>query len=129
MKQQQLVRLIVDRLDQDHDAIVQQWNNPVGTPTRHFVVDNLLPADIAEAIYQAFPRDGNGFFSKASFREKKKTSANLSEYPEILGETTYALQDAAVVAKVGEICRIQDARTGSPALRRRSVDDVQGRLS
>ncbi len=104
MKQEQLVRLIVDRLDQERDAIVAQWNNPVGTPTRHFVLDNLLPADIAESIYQAFPRDGDGFFSKATFREKKKTSANLSEYPEILGEITYALQDAAVVAKVGEIC-------------------------
>ena len=104
MKKEQIVQLILDRLDQEKDAIVHQWNNPVETPTHHFVVDNLLPAQVAEAIYRAFPRDGNGFFSKATFREKKKTSANLSDYPEILGAITYALQDGAVVAKVGELC-------------------------
>src|SRR6266576_1732709 len=104
MKQEQIVRLILDRLDKEQDVLVHQWNKPIGTPTRHFVVDNLLPADGAEAIYQAVPRDGNGFFSKATFREKKKTSSNLGDYPEILGEITYALQDGAVVAKVGELC-------------------------
>src|SRR3954463_8779753 len=104
MKREQIVRLVLDKLDREQDAIVHQWNNPVGTPTRHFVVDNLLPTEIAEAIYRAFPRGGDGFFSKATFREKKKTSSNLSDYPEILGEITYALQDGAVVAKVGELC-------------------------
>ena len=77
MKKEQIVRLIVDRLDQEKDSIVHQWNNPVETSTRHFVVDNLLPAEVAKSIYEAFPRDGNGFFSKATFREKKKTSARI----------------------------------------------------
>ena len=106
MKQEQLVRLvwIVSIRNRMRSFTM---NDPVETPTHHFVVDNLLPAEIADAIYQAFPRDGNGFFYKATFREKKKTSSNLSDYPEILGEITYALQDTAVVAKVGELCGIK----------------------
>jgi Rps23 Pro-64 3,4-dihydroxylase Tpa1-like proline 4-hydroxylase len=115
MKQEQIVRLVLDRLDQERDSIVRQWNNPEGTSTRHFVVDNLLPAEVAETIYSAFPRDGNGFFSRATFREKKRTSANLSDYPEILGEITYALQDATVVEKVAEVCEFH-ALEPDPAL-------------
>jgi Rps23 Pro-64 3,4-dihydroxylase Tpa1-like proline 4-hydroxylase len=107
MKQEKIVQLILDRLDQERNAVSRQWNNPEGTSTRHFVIDNLLPVEIAEATYDAFPRDGNGFFSRATFREKKRTSANLSDYPAILGEITYALQDAAVVAKVAEICEFK----------------------
>jgi Rps23 Pro-64 3,4-dihydroxylase Tpa1-like proline 4-hydroxylase len=115
MKREQIVQLILNRLSEERDAVASQWNNPVETSTRHFIVDNLLPAEVATAIYEAFPRDGDGFFSKATFREKKRTSSNLSEYPAILEEITYALQDAEVVAKVAEICEFK-ALEPDPAL-------------
>ena len=104
MEKRELVALILKKLDDERETILEQWNNPTGTSTRHFILDGLLPPDVAEAAYMAFPRDGHGFFSKESFREKKRTSASLSEYPAILGEITYALQDGAVVRKVGELC-------------------------
>jgi Rps23 Pro-64 3,4-dihydroxylase Tpa1-like proline 4-hydroxylase len=115
MNQEQIVQLILDRLDREKHDIARQWNHPEGTSTRHFVIDDLLPADIAEAAYQAFPRDGNGFFSYASFREKKRTSANLSDYPAVLSDITYALQAPEMVNKVAEICEFK-ALEPDPAL-------------
>jgi len=103
MQRKEIVQLILDRLTSEQSKILAQWLAPVGTTTRHFYVDDLLPIELANAAYQAFPRDGAGFFSKATFREKKRTSAHLSEYAPILSDLTYAMQDPAVVSKVADI--------------------------
>jgi Rps23 Pro-64 3,4-dihydroxylase Tpa1-like proline 4-hydroxylase len=107
MQRQDIVRLILDRLQEEEQNIRSAWKAPVGTQTHHFHVDNLLPPEVAAAAYEAFPRDGSGFFSKESFREKKRTSAHLNEYPPILGEITYAMQDPAVVAKIADLVGFQ----------------------
>jgi Rps23 Pro-64 3,4-dihydroxylase Tpa1-like proline 4-hydroxylase len=106
-EQSKITRLILERLDQESEDIVRQWNNPVGTTTRHFVIDELLPQELAQSAYESFPRDAQGFFSRGSFREKKRTSATLSDYAPILGDMTYAVQDPAVVAKVAELCGLR----------------------
>jgi Rps23 Pro-64 3,4-dihydroxylase Tpa1-like proline 4-hydroxylase len=103
MQRDEIVKLILDRLHEDEASIVSKWNNPVGTTTRHFWVDDLLPLTVASSAYEAFPRDGSGFFCKETFREKKRTSAHLSEYAPILGELTYAMQDEAVVARISQM--------------------------
>jgi Rps23 Pro-64 3,4-dihydroxylase Tpa1-like proline 4-hydroxylase len=107
MQRSEIVRLILDRLEEERDRIDQQWKNPVGTTTRHFYVDNLLPAEIVESAYAAFPRDGTGFFCRETFREKKRTSAHLSGYAPILGELTYAMQDASVVSKISDLAGLE----------------------
>ena len=81
----------------------RQWNNPTGTNTRHFILDNLLPDDICAKIYDAFPKDGDGFYNRASFKEKKKTSADLSSYDPILADITYSFQDKAIVDLIADI--------------------------
>jgi Rps23 Pro-64 3,4-dihydroxylase Tpa1-like proline 4-hydroxylase len=100
MNRNEIKRLILAKLDSARDDVRKQWNSPTGTRTRHFFVDDLLPADLAAAIYAAFPRDGDGFFNRETFREKKRTSASLSQYDQILGEITYAIQDVEVVSSV-----------------------------
>lgn len=107
MDRNELTSLIVSKLESEAVSISQQWNNPVGTATRHFVIDDFLPQAIATEIYDAFPKDGDGFHNRESFREKKRTSAKLSEYEPILGEITYALQDAKVVARIAELAGFQ----------------------
>lgn len=102
----ELVNLISDSLLTHAADIKTQWNNPEGTKTRHFVVDNLLPSIICDSIYNAFPRDGDGFFNRESFREKKKTSADLSAYDFILSEITYALQNEKIIDLISEITKI-----------------------
>ncbi|WAH56946.1 2OG-Fe(II) oxygenase [Pseudomonas silvicola] len=98
-----IAALLVARLDSAQADIRQQWNHPEGTHTRHFVVDQLLSDDLAQAIYDAYPRNADGFFDRQSFREKKKTLTDLADYPEILSNITYAMQHPDVVAKVAEL--------------------------
>jgi Rps23 Pro-64 3,4-dihydroxylase Tpa1-like proline 4-hydroxylase len=108
MQRKEIVQLILDRLTSEQSRILGQWLAPVDTTTRHFYVDDLLPIEFANAAYEAFPRDGAGFFCKATFREKKRTSAHLSEYAAILSDLTYAMQDPAVVSKVADIIGFKD---------------------
>lgn len=103
MEHAELARIIVARLDELSSSIRQQWDNPQGTHTRSFVVDELLPLDVAHSIYAAFPRNAEGFFDRASFRERKKTLTDLSQHPAILSAVTYAMQDPSVVAKISEL--------------------------
>ncbi|WKW34132.1 hypothetical protein KIH13_10770 [Pseudomonas viridiflava] len=68
----QIAAMLVKRLDHLQHDIRQQWKNPQGTHTRHLVVDELLSDDMAQEIYNAFPKAADGFFDRKSFREKKK---------------------------------------------------------
>ncbi len=108
MEREELIQVLLKRLDDGAESIREQWANPEGTETRHFVLDELLPIDVAESIYESFPKDGNGFFSRESFREKKRTSAHLSQLAPILGEITFALQDERTVDKVSELVGMTD---------------------
>jgi len=97
MNREQITLSALSRLNEQRDDILSQWNNPEGTPTRHFYVDNFLPDGIAQEAYDAFPKNGEGFYDRETFREKKRTSANLSAHPQILADITYAVQDKRVV--------------------------------
>ncbi|WP_416740250.1 2OG-Fe(II) oxygenase [Pseudomonas sp. NFX71] len=103
MDVKEITALIVDRLEGCREDILGQWNNPQGTHTRHFVIDDLLPEEIAQTIYTAYPRNADGFLDQQSFREKKKTLANLADRPQILRDVTYAMQSTEVVGKVAEL--------------------------
>lgn len=103
-KQNHFVDSILRRLSESQHEIRAQWLNPVGTSTRHFFLDNLLTKKDVEEVYAAFPRNGEGFFDRDSFREKKRTSADLSNFDSILSDITYAIQDPRVVLKVSELC-------------------------
>ena len=56
-----------------------------------------------EEIYFSFPTNGSGFFDRETFREKKSTSQNLSDFDPILSIITYAIQYPRVVAKISEL--------------------------
>jgi len=106
-KQEYFVNKILQRLDAAREEIIEQWRNPEDTSTRHFYLDELLPQSDVEQIYAAFPRDGEGFFDRESFREKKRTSADLSNFDAILSDITYAIQDPRIVNKVSELCSMK----------------------
>lgn len=108
MDREQLVQLVLKKLDECAHSIQAQWANPVGTRTRHFFIDELLPDEVTRTIYESFPKDGNGFFSRESFREKKRTSAHLSQHAQILADITYAIQDPRTVQKVAELVGMTD---------------------
>lgn len=99
---------IASRLNDRRDDILQQWNDGSSRCAKHFVVDGLLPMDFAMAVYGAFPKRADGFLKLASFREKKKTAADLSGLPPILSDITYAFQLPSVVAIVNDLIGCTD---------------------
>ena len=103
-KKEYFINKIIERLEEADKEIVEQWKNPIHTKTKHFFLDNLLPKKDVEEIYFSFPTNGKGFFDRETFREKKRTSQNLSDFDPILSDITYAIQDPRVVAKVSELC-------------------------
>jgi hypothetical protein len=104
MNRQEMISHILKRLDQEFATAQQQWNDPgPGTPTRHCAIDNLLPEEVALEIFEAFPRDGSGFLTRKSFREHKRTSAELDKYAFVLADVTYALQSPAVALRISEL--------------------------
>ena len=72
MKAAELQEKILHTLKFQEKDILSQWNNPSGTETRHFFVDNLLPDDFVNDVFDAFPSDGVGFVQQHSFREKNE---------------------------------------------------------
>ncbi len=106
-KKERFVALILERIQTEQAAILAQWNNPVGTSTRHFFIDDFLPKHICKEIFDAFPRDGNGFFNRESFREKKRTSANLDAYDPVLSDITYAFQDKSVIEIIAKFINFE----------------------
>ena len=107
MQRDAITELILDQLARHEADIRRQWNNPAGTTTRHFSLDDVLPVPLASGIHAAFPADAKGFFQRDSFRERKKTSANLASYAPILSEITYALQDPRVVGRIAGLVGIR----------------------
>jgi Rps23 Pro-64 3,4-dihydroxylase Tpa1-like proline 4-hydroxylase len=101
--QETLTKMLLLKLSDNKKIIKDQWNNPVGTNTKHFYIDNLFTDKICSDIYKAFPKDAKGFFSRKSFREKKKTSANLKTYEPILTDITYAFQDKRVINLIARL--------------------------
>ena len=108
--QENYTQLLLARLSEAQADIRTRWANPNGTKTHYFVLDSVFPDELCEKIYNAFPKDGNGFFNRESFREKKRTSANLDAYDPILADVTYAFQDPRVVALIADICGMSDEK-------------------
>lgn len=102
----ELAKLICARLDEEKINLTAQWNNPTGTKTRHFVLENVLPEEVARTIATAFPLDGDGFNDRGSFRERKKTLAKLGKTDPILGAISLAYQEPEVIDRVTNITRM-----------------------
>jgi Rps23 Pro-64 3,4-dihydroxylase Tpa1-like proline 4-hydroxylase len=111
---EQLVNLIIERLDRDAEAIKADFQTEKGVSTKFCAIDGLLPEDIAKRIAEAFPATG-GMRLLDSFREKKFTSKSLDKYDPIISDITFAFQDERVINKVAELTGIKDA-VGDPHL-------------
>jgi Rps23 Pro-64 3,4-dihydroxylase Tpa1-like proline 4-hydroxylase len=98
-----LTGMIAARLRAEAGSLAKQWNAPQGTPTRHFFIDNLLPDDVAERIYSAFPQRDSIWVQQESFRERKKTFAKLESIDPIIAAITDAFHRDEVLKIVTDI--------------------------
>ena len=111
---EQLIQLILERLDRDADAIKADFAADKGIPTRYAAIDNLLPDEIARRIAAAFPDTGQMRLID-SFRELKFNSKSLDKFDPIISDITFAFQDERVINKVAALTGIKDA-AGDPHL-------------
>lgn len=112
--QEELVKLILERLDRDFEAIKRDFEAEKGVATRYTAIDDLLPDDIAHRIAKAFP-PVDGMRHLDSFREKKFTSKALDKFDPLISDITFAFQDQRVIQKVSELTGIEDPH-GDPHL-------------
>ena len=103
-----LAELIVQRLEaaeaELRDGFAKSANE-VGV--RYCTLDNLLPTDIAQRIYAAFPRPDQMRLMD-SFRERKYTSKNFKQLDPLTADITFAMQDPQVVRVVECITGIKE---------------------
>ena len=94
------------RLARDEAALTESFrqSGPIG----YFVVDDLLPADLAHALYTAFP-PARDMILKRTLREEKYIAAQMNRYAPLLEEALFAFQEPSVIARVQKI-------TGLPGL-------------
>jgi Rps23 Pro-64 3,4-dihydroxylase Tpa1-like proline 4-hydroxylase len=112
---EELVRLIVERLDRDARELRADFaRTDKGVTARFTAIDDLLPADWAERIAAAFPPSGEMRLLD-SFRERKYTSKSLDKFDPLIESITFAFQDDRVIGKVAEITAINDC-VGDPHL-------------
>ncbi len=105
--QEQLVGLICDRLNAEAERLVQAFAESAKlVGVRHFVLDDLLPADVAALIAQHFP-DPEKMRLMDSFRERKYTSKRFDDFHPLMKSITFAAQDPRVVAIAEKITGIQ----------------------
>lgn len=111
---EELVTLILDRLNRDADSIKRDFKTDKGVRTQFAAIDDLLPGDIANRIAAAFP-PVDKMRLLDSFREKKYTSKSLDRFDPLIEDITFAFQDERVIRKVAELTDIEDA-VGDPHL-------------
>jgi Rps23 Pro-64 3,4-dihydroxylase Tpa1-like proline 4-hydroxylase len=110
----QLVEIIVRRLDEGKTAIADDFIADKGIKTRFATVDDLLPVDIADRLAPAFPPVSEMRLLN-SFRERKYTSKSLDNFDPLIADITFAFQHERVLEIVAEITRIKDV-VGDPHL-------------
>ena len=101
---EELVSLIIKKLTESKDQIKKDFaNSSSKIGTRFACIDNLLPSDLAQKIFDNFPQKNSAWREMSSFRERKLTSKAFDKVPKILGEITYAIQHADVIKEIQEI--------------------------
>lgn len=106
--QEELTKLIVQRLNDNQDELKKSFLTPHPTPiARYFTLDNLLPAELAHQIYAAFPNPKHMPLLHRYGGVKLKY-CHLKDAHPLLQQVNAAIQDVRVVAAIEEITGIKN---------------------
>ena len=116
MNKKELSLIISKKLDDERFQFENDFfKTNINSSTKYFIVDNLLPHDLVQSTFHAFPSMPM-FHYKNSFRERKYTFAKLNQLdnnlPSIL---TDAFQSKEVIKSISAITKIPDLE-GDPSL-------------
>ncbi len=105
MKRREIADRIVESLESNRERLKREYQDSEGR-IGHFVLDDLLPEELARNIFDCFPAPDRMRLNK-SLREYKYIAAQMDACNPILEEAIYAFQDARVVNLVSGICGIK----------------------
>ena len=111
---EELVRLILNRLDRDTANIAADFNAGNDVITCHSAIDDLLPDELARNIARVFPPTSEMRLIN-SFREVKYNTKSMDRFDPLIADITFAFQDRRVIDKVCELTGIRDS-VGDPRL-------------
>lgn len=97
--------LIANRILDQQDALRAQFNEP--KTISRMVIDDLLPEDLAQKLYEAFPTASNMLLND-SLAERKWVSANMDAHSPLLKDVIFAFQHPAVLEAVTTVIDKQD---------------------
>ncbi len=100
-----IASLIVESLHQEKAELARQFE---GSKSKigFFIVDDILPQELAHVIFENFPSI-EASIQKKNLREHKYVAYQMDQYNPILEEIIYAFQDNRVVKIVEEICKLK----------------------
>lgn len=100
----QLAAFIFERLLQEKESLKKTFQQQGRINSCY--IDQLLPEEIAKAIYNAFPSAEEMAIHK-SIRENKRIAAQMDLYNPLLEEIVFAFQDESIVKLCEEITGIE----------------------
>jgi len=95
-----IATLIVQALEPRTEALRQEFSVPGRIPSCH--VTDLLPRELARAIYEKFPPSEKMTLYR-SIKENKHIAVQMDDHDTLLEEAVFAFQDPRVVKLVGKI--------------------------
>ncbi len=105
MNRKDLSAEIVKQLKAHKDELGAYWRQ--SHPVRHFYLDDVLPAEWAEACYKALP-DPESLMERNTIKEHKHVGVDIDHYQPLVGDILLAFQDKEVIAAVSEITGVRD---------------------
>lgn len=94
-----LKKLIIERLK----GKVESFNDG---NFKYWVIDNLLPEDMAISIARAFP-DEEKLRQRDSLREYKRVGVDFDSYDKLMEQITYVFHDAQIVSCIEDLTGFQ----------------------
>ena len=106
MNTNKLSKIIVDKLEANSDQLSKQYfSQNIGTTSRFFNLDNLLPEEVTREIYENFPSKDTYHFND-TFREKKLTTKNFDSFEtSLINNITNAFQMNNVIESIERITK------------------------
>ena len=96
--------LIVKRLVPEKEHLASIYRS---AKVPHFIIDDLLPAELAQRIYAAFPPTSQMRLRK-SLRELKYVTAQMNQCEPLREEAIFAFHDPRIVEVVEEITGLRE---------------------
>ena len=105
LKRNDIAELILEKLTIQKTLLKSEFNKP--DRINSCTIDSLLPVEIANEIYKAFPT-AEEMTTYKSMRENKRIAAQMNLYNPLLEEVVFAFQDNRIVKIIEEITGLNE---------------------